>query len=154
MTAPIAFDGLYHTGIVVTDIEAAKTEYAELLGLTWGFQGESEMPVWFPDGARTVQFSYAYSDQGPHRLELVGEISDTLWTVSRTGHAHHLGYWCDDVDATERRLVGLGMTVAARIGVSDLHAPAPIVYVEPAAGGYVELVSSELRAQMFGDDSS
>jgi hypothetical protein len=36
---------LYHTGIVVHDLENAKAEMAEQLGFTWGAQGESEQPV-------------------------------------------------------------------------------------------------------------
>jgi catechol 2,3-dioxygenase-like lactoylglutathione lyase family enzyme len=152
MSTPITFAGLYHTGIVVDDIEAAKAEYGDLMGLTWGYQGESEMPVWSPAGGRTLTFAYAYSDQGPHRIELVREIADTLWTVPRTGHVHHLGFWCDDVPAAEAELVRRGMTVAARIGVSEPGDDAPIVYLEPNTGGYIELVSSELRARMFGED--
>ncbi|HEX4396102.1 MAG TPA: hypothetical protein VH136_00580 [Trebonia sp.] len=41
---------LYHTGIVVHDLEKAKAEMSEHLGLTWGVQGESEQPVVLDSG--------------------------------------------------------------------------------------------------------
>jgi hypothetical protein len=59
----IKFSDLYHTGIVVEDVDAAKAEYTDLTGVTWGPEGEVEMPVCFPDGATTVSFRFAYTTQ-------------------------------------------------------------------------------------------
>lgn len=55
---------LYHTGIVVHDLEKAKTEMSEQLGLTWGVQGESEQPVVLDSGPARLTFGFAYSTQG------------------------------------------------------------------------------------------
>lgn len=116
MELPLNHADLYHTGIVVADLAAAKVEYERLLGVRWGFSSESakpegtpdEMPVLFPDGFRTVDFQFAYSEQGPHRLELVQMIPGTIWTVDLAGHAHHVGYWCDDIVGVSRALTEAG----------------------------------------------
>jgi hypothetical protein len=153
MSAPINFGRLYHTGIVVDDVEAAKTEYSDLLGVTWGFQGENDMPVWFPDGARTLTFRYAYTVEGPHRLELVGPIPGTLWSVSRCGQPHHFGYWCDDIAGVCAALEQRGLEPLAKLGVTEPDQVPMIAFFEPRAGGYIELVDSSLRAQMFPDEA-
>jgi catechol 2,3-dioxygenase-like lactoylglutathione lyase family enzyme len=152
MTTPISFGQLYHTGIVVEDFEAAKAEYTELMGVTFGFQGEVEMPVWFPDGPKTVTFRFAYTDQGPHRLELVGEIPGTLWEVPGPGRVHHAGYWCDDVKATSRELSGRGLPLLAKVGVASGDEDASIVFFQAKSGLYIELISSEMKAAMFGEE--
>ena len=85
---------LYHTGIVVHDLERAKAEMSEQLGVTWGVQGESEQPVVLESGPASLTFGFAYSARGPHRIELVQAIPGTLWEVPRPGRAR-LGYWSE-----------------------------------------------------------
>jgi catechol 2,3-dioxygenase-like lactoylglutathione lyase family enzyme len=152
MNPPIDFGELYHTGIVVEDIEAAKAEYTDFMGVSFGFQGEADMPVWFPDGAKTVTFRFAYTAQGPHRLELVGALPGTLWTAPSPGHAHHLGYWCDDVPAASAELTRRGAPLAAKLGTLEPDEDGVIVLHRAPSGIYLELVSSEMRAQMFGEE--
>jgi hypothetical protein len=138
---------LYHTGIVVHDLERAKAEMSEQLGITWGVQGTSEQPVVLEGCPATLTFGFAYSAQGPHRIELVQAIPGTLWEVPRPGSAHHLGYWCDDVPAMSAALAARGLPLAARI-----DGPAPIVMHRAASGLYVELVGRSLREMLFVQD--
>jgi hypothetical protein len=141
---------LYHTGIVVDDVDAAKEEYSDLMGVTWGPEGEADVPVWMPEGARMMSFRYAYTSQGPHRLELVRPTPGTIWTVSGVGQAHHLGYWCDDVPAVSAELSRRGLTLRAKIGVDDPDADADFVMHQARSGVYIELVASSNRERMFG----
>ena len=138
---------LYHTGIVVHDLEKAKAEMSEQLGITWGVQGTSEQPVVLESGPVTLTFGFAYSERGPHRIELVQAIPGTLWEVPRPGSAHHLGYWCDDIPAMSAALAARGLPLAARVG-----GPAPIVMHRAPSGLYIELVDRSLREMLFGRD--
>src|SRR5438067_13926869 len=74
--SPVRHADLYHTGIVVDDIEAAKDELSVALGVTWGPEGSSERAVLLADGPRTMTFTFAYSAEGPHRLELVARSEE------------------------------------------------------------------------------
>lgn len=151
-TPVIKLDNLFHTGIVVEDIEAAKREYTELAGLTWSAEGEVEMPVWFPTGPSSMSFCFAYSE-GPHRLELVRQLPGTLWTVTGAGHVHHLGYWCDDVNSASAELSRRGMPLCAKVGTDQPEATAPIV-IHQTKSGYLELVDIAMRPMMFGEEAS
>lgn len=150
--APINFGDLYHTGIVVSDVDRAKIEYSDLFGVTWGLQGETEMPVWLPSGARIVNFKFAYTNEGPHRLELVQAIEDSLWGVTGIGQAHHFGYWCENVSATSKELERRGIPLAAKIGVDSKDADSMFVMHRLNSGAFIELVSAAMREHMFTND--
>lgn len=148
---PVDFGELYHTGIIVDDVDAAKEEYSELMGVTWGLEGERDVPVWMPEGARTMSFRFAYTAEGPHRLELVRPTPGTLWEVTGVGHAHHLGYWCADVAGTSRELARRGLPLRAKVGVDDEADDAGIVLHQARTGVYIELVDVANRERMFGE---
>ena len=152
MTPLLRHADLYHTGIVVDDVDAAKAEYSDLMGVTWGPEGEVDVSVWLPDGMRMMSFKYAYTAEGPHRLELVRPTAGTLWTVTGPGHAHHIGYWCDDVPAMSAAMSARGMPLAPKVGVESADEDASIVLHRTASGLYVELVSSAARIMMFGEN--
>lgn len=149
--SPVRFGDLYHTGIVVDDVEAAKAEYTDLMGVAWGPEGEFDVGVWLPDGRRNVTFRMAYTAEGPHRLELVRAIPGTLWSVGGAGQAHHLGYWCDDVPGTSAELSHRGLALLAKVGVDEDGGNPVAVFHQARTGAYIELVSSAGRARMFGD---
>jgi catechol 2,3-dioxygenase-like lactoylglutathione lyase family enzyme len=92
---------LYHVGIVVPDIEAAKAHLGELLGITWGpvlhvdafdvraFDGEGG------DGNDlVVPNTLCYSTEAPH-VELVLEVPGTVWECNEHSNLHHIGVWTD-----------------------------------------------------------
>ena len=151
-TSPLGHAELYHTGIIVDDVEAAKAEYTDLFGVTWGPQGKVPMPILLADGPKMVDFEYAYTNEGPHRLELVAPIPGTLWAVHGNGHAHHLGYWCNDVAATSADLIRCGVPLRVKVGVSSDDEPASIVIHQAKSGVYIELVDVAARAVMFPDE--
>jgi catechol 2,3-dioxygenase-like lactoylglutathione lyase family enzyme len=148
----IKFSNLFHTGIVVKDIEAAKTEYTDVFGVGWAFQGEFEMPVWMPSGPITISFCFAYTAEGPHRLELVRELPGTLWTVAGAGQVHHVGYWADDVGEASAELSRRGLPLCAKVGTDSPDALAPIVIHQASTGAYIELIDVAMRQTMFGEE--
>jgi hypothetical protein len=139
----LAHDNLFHTGIVVDDLAAAKAELGEALGVTW-HDGGAEICLISDDGARTVRSAYALSIEGPHHVELVQSIEGTVWTAAAPGQAHHLGYWVDDVAATSAALVERGAVPIVAIAMAD-DRPSICAYLRTKNGLCVEIVDVALR---------
>lgn len=99
---------LFHTGLVVDDVDAAKARLTELAGYRWGPTAGGDTVIVTATGERTVPMRVAYSADEP-RIELVQSIPGTLWQPPTAG-VHHLGYWSDDVAAD---VAHLGLAVEA-----------------------------------------
>jgi len=128
---------LYHTGIVVEDLDEARTWWTETAGYRWGPTVGGDTPVVMPDGEITVPMRIAYSADEP-RLELVQAIPGTLWMPADSG-VHHVGYWSDDVDADIAHLLRRGLSL-------EVKAPSPDgstrwAYCKGDRGPRIELVS-------------
>ena len=89
-------------------------------------------------------------DQGPHHVELVQSIPGTLWTVVAPGHAHHLGYWVDDVPSAAAELERVGSAQVASVAIEGR--PAADVHLPPIPHGlYLEIVDRRMRAVLLPD---
>ena len=82
----------------------------------------------------------------------VGAIPGTLWEVPAPGRVHHAGYWCDDVQATSAELTASGLSILAKVGVTSGDEDASIVFFQARSGLNIELIASEMRAAMFGEE--
>ncbi len=140
---------LFHTGIVVDDLASAKEQLGASLGVTWR-DGGAEVRLTDATGVRTVQTAYALSTSGPHHVELVQSIPGTVWSVSAPGHAHHLGYWVDDVPSAAAELVRLGSEQVASIANQDGRPPMCTYHRSPS-GLYLEIVDRRLRPLLIPD---
>jgi hypothetical protein len=136
-------EDLWHTGVVVDDLDAAKAELGAQLGVTW-FEGGGEVRLRTDDGTRTVRTAYALSMQGPHHVELCRAVAGTFWTAAPPGHAHHLGYWTEDVAAASASLSQRGMPLVGSVSFDD-DSPPVCAYHRAANGLYVEVVGTALR---------
>jgi hypothetical protein len=143
-------ENLFHTGIVVDDLAVAKEEYAAELGVTW-LEGGAKVRLLTDDGARTVRTAYALSREGPHHVELVQSIEDTLWIATSPGDAHHLGYWVDDVADTSSALTRLGCERLASVAIND-EAPPMCAYHRTRNGLIVEIVGLALRSVLLPEE--
>jgi Glyoxalase/Bleomycin resistance protein/Dioxygenase superfamily len=141
---------LFHTGIVVDDLDAGKKELGKALGLTWR-EGGAAVRMLTDEGARTVRTGYALSREGPHHVELVQSIEGTLWAASAPGYSHHLGYWVDDVAATSAALVRLDYEWLASIAIAD-EAPPMCAYHAARNGLCVEIVDRAMRPVLLPRD--
>ncbi len=146
--SPLRHADLYHTGIVVDDLASAMHRFGDLLGVTW-LEGGAKVRIVTDEGPRIVATAYALSAEGPHHVELVQSVAGTLYTVSGTGQAHHLGYWADDVTATSAALSTSGLPKVAGIYLTDHDASPICAYHQAGSGFYVELVSTALRRVLF-----
>lgn len=148
---PLRHDDLWHTGIVVDDLDAAQEEIGAQLGVTWR-QGGGEVSLQSDGGARTVRTAYALSREGPHHVELCQAVEGTLWTAAPPGHAHHLGYWTDDVDAASASLSAEGMALVGSVSFRE-GAPPVCAYHRAANGLLVEVVATKMRRLLLEDES-
>lgn len=140
-------ENLYHTGIIVDDIEAAKTWYADTLGYRFtstAGHGHDQI-VELADGPKTVSgMLIAYSLDEP-RIELVSSIAGTIWQPAPAG-VHHLGYWSEDVEADLAALLAAGATFEARSLGPDGRAL--WAYCRHPVHGRIELVGTVMRPMM------
>ncbi|MEV5849798.1 VOC family protein [Streptomyces sp. NPDC048179] len=137
MTHPLRAADLYHTGIVVDDVEAWKARMSEVAGYRWTETMSAELPVRLADGDRVLNLRYTYSLDAPH-IELVQEIPGTPWTAAEHIATHHLGYFCDDLTATSKRLAEAGFALEA-CAVIDGE-PSVFAYHLAPSGIRVEIV--------------
>jgi Glyoxalase/Bleomycin resistance protein/Dioxygenase superfamily len=148
--SPLQHADLWHTGIVVDDLAGAMAEFGDELAVSWHVGG-AEVRMITDDGVRTVTTAYALSKEGPHHVELGQSIEGTLWSVTAPGHAHHLGYWVDNVVAASAALIERGSPRIATIAMSD-EAPPMCAYHRTRNGLYVEVVSRGLRRVLLPEE--
>ncbi len=145
--SPLLHGDLFHTGMVVDDLDAAKQEFGRLLGLTW-LEGGGKVQMRTAEGRSTVVTKYAISAEGPHHLELVQSVPGTLYTTNRTARAHHVGYWVDDVQAVSDALSRSGLTNAVHISFGG-HRPPITAYHEAGNGFWIEIVARSMKPLLF-----
>jgi hypothetical protein len=149
--SPLKPSDLFHTGIIVENLASTKDELSSLLGVKWGTQFENDVPIVLADGPKVLKFTFVFSLQGPHFIELIASIEGTLWTVTPPGHAHHLGYWSDDVPATSAALTARGAPMVANLGADDAQAPPTMgVYHQARNGLYIEVLDRSMQEMLLG----
>ncbi|MFI6338955.1 VOC family protein [Streptomyces sp. NPDC050535] len=141
-TRPLSATDLYHTGLVVPDLEASKSALTEIAGYRWTATMSAELPIRLAEGERELNLRFAYSLDAPY-VELVQEIPGTPWTAAPRAATHHLGYFCDDVPATAERLQEAGFALEACAVVDG--APSVFAYLLDPSGVRIEIVD---RARM------
>jgi len=130
---------LYHTGIVVSDLEASMVQMTEVAGYRWTPIQSAQLPVRLADGERTILLRYTYSLDAPH-IELVQAVPGTPWTAGagQPGTVHHLGYFCDDLEMTSKRLEESGFVLEACAIVGGT--PSIFAYYRSGSGVRIEIV--------------
>ena len=96
---------LFHTGVVVDDLDASMTALSTLNGLHWAPPQITETPMVGPAGPLPRKVRFTYSIEGPHHVELLQQL-DSAPYESLTGgrRVHHLGYLANDLEADAARL--------------------------------------------------
>lgn len=149
---------LYHVGIVVPDIEAAKQHFTDLLGVTWG-------PVVHVDayGVRAFDLeagdletgdgrdlvfpnTLCYSTEAPH-LELVEEVPGSVWECNEHSNLHHIGVWTDALPDDSARYTELRCPLQL-CGHDGDTAPMQFAYHRDPLGVRIELVDVALKPMM------
>jgi hypothetical protein len=68
--------------------------------------------------------------------------------VAAPGHAHHLGYWVDDVAAASDALIETGSERVVTITIKDGRPPM-CAYHRSSSGLFVEIVDRALKPVLF-----
>jgi hypothetical protein len=135
---------LYHTGIVVPDLEEGMARFATAAGYEWAEPQRAQMMVRMVGGDELLSFHYVYSASAPY-IELVEQIPGVMpWSAAPTVATHHIGYWCDDVPATSARLAEAGFPAEAQ-GLIDGE-PALFAFHRDRFGARIEIVERSNRA--------
>jgi hypothetical protein len=139
---------LFHTGVVVADIEAAMDDLSRALGLRWTAVQEHDMRQWRPDGEQRLTLRFAYSLAPYPLVELIEARPGTFYepVPDTTTQLHHVGMWVDDLEAASSALSRDGFHLVAA-GVDDEgNRPARVTFHESAHGLRVELCDAAMRA--------
>ena len=139
---------LYHVGIVVPDIEAAKAHFTDLLGITWGPVVTTEQyEVRDGDGNElVVPNTLCYSVEPPH-LELVLEVPGSVWECNEHSNLHHIGVWTDALPADSARYSELRgpLQLCGRAADGSLQ---QFSYHRDPLGVRIELVDAAMKPMM------
>ena len=138
MMTPLNVEDLYHTGIVVPDLEAATERFSAMAGYSWTRSIAGPLAIRTAEGQQTVDFRFAYSLQQPH-VELIQEVPGTPWVAGSTNAVHHLGYFTDDLAITASALQAHGFTLEL-CPAGDDEAPSIFAYYLSPDGVRVEIV--------------
>jgi hypothetical protein len=145
MTAP-AMAGLFHTGIIVPDLDAAMRDLGEALGIRWVEPLESEGFIQVRGGPGFRRSRITFSVEGPHHIELIQQLDNTAWRAVRDGPlVHHLGFTVADLAGESERLVRLGFSREAWNEEEHGGLVRYAYHHNPHGGIFIELVEKSQR---------
>jgi hypothetical protein len=142
MTFALRPEDLYHTGIVVPDLEVAMARLSALAGYRWINPLTYTLPFRTAAGVQELSSTIVYSVQSPH-IELIQEVPGTPWTAARGNSAHHLGYFADNLADTGQMLENNGFTLEMTADVAGSELALFAYYVD-AFGTRIEIVDRAL----------
>ena len=135
-------EDLYHTGIIVPDLDAAMARLSALAGYRWITPLSYTLPFRTATGTRELTSTIVYSVQRPH-VELLQEVPGSPWTAAPGNSVHHLGYFTDDLADTAELLESNGFTFEMTADVPGQDLALFAYYVDPF-GTRVEIVDRAL----------
>jgi hypothetical protein len=151
MTANSGRADLFHTGIVVPDLDATKSEMTAAFGITWRATNSSIFPMFFHGEKVEVGMRWCYSAGGPHYLELIQAVPGTVYELSGDqAELHHIGFFADHATMTEHfEQLGLGVEAGdAFNGVSSTL----MTFHRSVNSPRLELLDISNRSDFYGGD--
>lgn len=136
-------ENLYHSGIVVDDLDATLDWFTEMAGYRWTDVVEVDQVAQTPDGEVTIPMRMVYSGNAP-RLEFLQTAPGTIWVPADSG-VHHLGYWSDDVESDLAALEANGMRYEVKSYNPDGSGTLLWAYCMGSTGPRIELVSRAME---------
>jgi catechol 2,3-dioxygenase-like lactoylglutathione lyase family enzyme len=135
-------EDLYHTGIIVPDLDAAMARLSALAGYRWITPLSYTLPFRTATGSRELTSTIVYSVQSPH-VELLQEVPGSPWTAAPGNSVHHLGYFTDNLADTAQALEHNGFTFEMTADVPGQDLALFAYYVDPF-GTRIEIVDHAL----------
>ena len=138
---------MYHVGIVVPDLDAARAHFTELLGVEWGPVVENDIEIRDGEGNDlVVPNRICYSTQPPY-LELIAEVPGTPWVCNEHSNLHHIGFFSDALVADSEHLGALACPLELLDGHGDAP-PSTFTYHRDPLGVRIEFVNADMRGTM------
>jgi Glyoxalase/Bleomycin resistance protein/Dioxygenase superfamily len=135
-------EDFYHTGIVVSDLDAAMGRLSALAGYRWINPLTYTLPFRTATGTRELTSTFVYSLQAPH-VELIQEVPGSPWAAAPGNAVHHLGYFTDSLAEAARMLEDNGFAFEATADVSPPDLALFAYYVDEF-GTRIEIVDRAL----------
>jgi hypothetical protein len=135
-------EDLYHTGIVVPDLDAAMGRFTTLAGYRWIKPMRFTLPFRTGTGTRELTSNFVYSVQAPY-LELIQETPGTPWVAAPGNAVHHLGYFADNLTESAKALEDNGFSLEMTADVAG-STPAMFAYYVDGGGTRIEIVDRSL----------
>jgi hypothetical protein len=143
---------LYHTGIIVDNLDEAMASWEGALDLKWAPPRSSTTPMLCSEGVLGREVRFTYSLQGPHFLELLEQVDPAPYLGLTGGRrVHHLGYYTDDLAAASADLEERGFRrELSGVDQAGGLARAAFHYSPESPGMWIELVSGEIADEIGG----
>jgi hypothetical protein len=137
---------LYHTGIIVDDLQEAMGSMGAALGLHWAPPLRASSPMLGPAGVGDREIVYTYSVEGPHHIELLEQVDPGAYLALTGGRrVHHVGYFTDDLVAASRELEERGFRRELSGPLEHGEITRAAFHYNPQAPGlWIELVAGEI----------
>jgi hypothetical protein len=143
----MSLSAMFHVGIVVPNLDAGRSRFAELLGIRWGPIVEGDIAVRDGEGNDlVVPNRICYSTQPPY-LELIQEVAGTPWVCNEHSNLHHIGFFSEALAADSADLSAAACPLELLDGHGDTR-PSTFTYHRDPLGVRVEFVNAELRTAM------
>jgi Glyoxalase/Bleomycin resistance protein/Dioxygenase superfamily len=137
---------LYHTGLVVDDLDQAMNVLTSVAGLRWATPRVVSGTIRTSQGPLYRSSRFTYSVDGPHHVELIQHVDGTAWLTATGGRrVHHLGLWVDDLGAAMHSMQTRGLPAEFH-GLDAQGRPcSPSFHRHPESGFWFELIDSAAR---------
>ncbi len=140
----IEYEGLFHIGIIVADMNRGMADIARRFGVAFPDPREANVRVRYRGVESQVPVKFAYSMQGPPYIELIESVPGTVWEASSGSRIHHLGVFCDNIEDEIAKLESEGFTYeAASLGADGSMQGAQYINNETLVR--LELIRGETR---------
>ena len=140
----------YHVGILVADIAEAAERFSAVLGVTFNPPTTVHAEGLDEHGARPLELTVTYSQEGPPHYELVQANEHDLFSISLGEGLHHVGLWCPDPDRELERLATLGARPHLRILDNDHETGVWYSHAHEVHGVRFEFVGDKNRPGIEG----
>lgn len=146
-----------HIAVVVSDLERAKEEYAQGLGIDWA--PSFDMPADLVSGSDLHEQGVSFEGltavlplkhAGPAPIELIHTVPSSpaalVWGCpDGKDYVHHIAYYVDDIVEESQQLSDLGWI---REWYVDLDGPLRMAYHKSEQGLRIELVDASIKDQV------
>ena len=119
MSPPAIRNPFFHVGFIVSDLDAAMSDFQAALGIEWRAPVDALVPLFGPDGVIESSVYSVYSEGGPRAIELVQSGRRALVAGNGGVSFHHLGFWADRLTSSSRDLDVHGWPCAATVASFD-----------------------------------